>query len=66
MVAGGIALGLVKANGISSLIRPANPIFSKKTMRLTRPPKGVMGFSAQARRTYRAGKTGSQIVCIVW
>jgi hypothetical protein len=47
-------------------MRPASPILSKKAIKLTKPPKGVIGFGVAARLTCRAGKTGLQNVRIVW
>jgi hypothetical protein len=53
-------------NGISPLICPANPIFSKKAMRLTKPPKGVMGLAVEVSQTCRPGKMGLEELWIVW
>jgi hypothetical protein len=41
-------------------MRLASPILSKKVIRLTKPPKGVIGFGVAANLTCHAGKAGLQ------
>jgi hypothetical protein len=66
LYAGGMALGLVYLKGINPLRCPAKPIFSKKAMGLTSPPKGGMGLAVVSGRTCRPRKTGLEELCIVW
>jgi hypothetical protein len=37
---------------------------ARKAMRLTSPPKGVMGLALEASRTCRPGNTGLEVFCI--